>query len=800
LDKFEAWSTEGVRELLETFIEYAGTERNSLGKCLSRWVQATDSGDELLWKYITRNVSSENVRSGYLRNQLSCDPHNFHQKNFLAERLCQSDDLLNLVLNELERWCTDSAARYGDIKLRSHFLKHTSWRLRGSPGVIHSVDNLTILLDSLEKALQHRSRQNDSWWKANEPRLRATQEEAIRYFVIQAYKENIEANIPGIESQLQDKELFHWSQLSNELRELMQMAYPYISEAVQIANQAMIFSLNAKQDCDVDEQLVWLYRSVCYKFVIWIPSIFRTPETQSFIDTWQDYFGYSQPSPEIRLWGGVVMPPLSPQDLLKLSDSTLFRLLRYYEKCPGDQFDRDLVGGLSEVKSVLREACSLEPRRFLVLFVHFIEENLHQDYIYAVIEGIATHLRYRFGNLRSVQQWEPVVPLPEGETLAVALLNWLERYPIIWEDGRTVSQALEACCDVLDERESAERLTLLLFWLRVQDINGMQIANNETDLDSIAINSTRGVAAKSAMTLCNRLLEKEQSLPEWLPFLLRYFARDSAIYVRVPVLEQLPFLMYKQPDLGWQLLADVFQEPQPHLWKYAERCFYYQYQEHFDRVEPYLNRLLHEGMEEAGDTWGRISTLASLARHLSQEQLFDTLAKNNTHAWRGAVQVFGANLNRQEHTSICHSGMVTVLRHENLSDEAFIEIENCFGEDANRRLIRRELALAFLDALSRCAGRWDIYHFLEWLGYEARRDPLFALDVVEELTSKLEREMKPHQIWHTKPLIAALKEILSEADETDDPELIERAISLQDRFLRLDIHGIEELLAKAGQN
>src|SRR5919202_3678642 len=70
-----------------------------------------------------------------------------------------------------------------------------------------------------------------------------------------------------------------------------------------------------------------------------------------------------------------------------------------------------------------------------------------------------------------------------------------------------------------------------------------------------------------------------------------------------------------------------------------------------------------------------------------------------------------------------------------------------------------------------------------------RHDPLFALDVVEELTSKLEREMKPHQIWHTKPLIAALKEILSEADETDDSELIQRAINLQDRFLRLDVYG-----------
>ncbi|NER46009.1 MAG: hypothetical protein F6J92_04835 [Symploca sp. SIO1A3] len=51
-----------------------------------------------------------------------------------------------------------------------------------------------------------------------------------------------------------------------------------------------------------------------------------------------------------------------------------------------------------------------------------------------------------------------------------------------------------------------------------------------------------------------------------------------------------------------------------------------------------------------------------------------------------------------------------------------------------------------------------------------------------------------------KPLIAALNEILREADETDNSELIQRAIRLQDSFLELNVHGIEELLASAGQN
>jgi hypothetical protein len=296
------------------------------------------------------------------------------------------------------------------------------------------------------------------------------------------------------------------------------------------------------------------------------------------------------------------------------------------------------------------------------------------------------------------------------------------------------------------------------------------------------------------------LLKNDQPLPELLPYLLHSFARDSTIYPRIPILEHLPFLMYKLPSLGWQLLAEVFQEPQPNLWKYAERSLYHQYQSHFYKVAPYLERLMKEGMEEAGDVWGRISTLASLAGYISQEELFESLAKANTKAWKGSVQVFAANLNRREHREVCHSGLIYILKQENLSDEVIREIDQCFDKEANRGFIRHDLVSAFLNALSISAGSHDIFKFLEWLGREARYNPLFYLEIIETLVDKLERKLLSGQIWHTEPLIIALNEILREADESDDPKIIHRAINLQDHFLRLGINGIEEMIAKAEQS
>jgi hypothetical protein len=44
-----------------------------------------------------------------------------------------------------------------------------------------------------------------------------------------------------------------------------------------------------------------------------------------------------------------------------------------------------------------------------------------------------------------------------------------------------------------------------------------------------------------------------------------------------------------------------------------------------------------------------------------------------------------------------------------------------------------------------------------------------------------------------------LNEILREADESGDSELIYRVITLQDGFLKLDISGIEEFFINAEQ-
>ena len=792
---YEAWDIEGIRELLEILVEEI-EPKDYLGNVLSKWICATNSGDDLLWKYIIKDLQDtavEDLQYGDLNRKLRCSVSDFRHENFLKERLCRSDLLLTLVLESIKQWKERDGNRY----LLTLSLYDTSWKPRHSSfGMIHSADNITQLLHNLEKAFKHRATNNDSWWQENEPYLRGSDDDVIRYFLIQAYKENIEANISGTEFQLLDEKLLNRSNLRDELGELMQIACPLISPEVVIKNQEIVLSWISTEDND--EKPYWI--KICYDYLIWIPTIFRTLETQSFIERWQGSFGYTQPFFREHSRGGWVAPPLSPEELLQFSDEEVLRLLNYYWQNPtGNRFDGILVGGLDSVLRVLVKASSLHPQKFFALFTRFITENLHPDFLVSIVEGISDHLKYRFGNSRSMTEWNPIEPVPDGKDVALQLLNLLERYDIIWSNRKVVAQALRACSYVVEDLESAERITLLLFWLRDKDLRlGTNRPTNINDnLLTKAINSVRGVASGAAIILYNRLLEQQKPLPELLPYLLRHFSQDSIIFVRAPIVARLPYLIYKSPELGWQLLEDCFRNSESELWEYAERCLYYEYRDNFSLVKPYLDRLFGEAMEEAGDVWGRISALASLAGHIGQKELFQNLACANSKAWKGVAEVFVANY--EQHHTACHNGIMNLLRSDRITDEILRTIEDCFNHKKNKAAIKLNLAQTFLQKLPSVTNGIHISCFLEWLAVEAYRNPQSVLDLVESLAMKIEGEQQP---WYgdSKSLITMLNAILREADELDDPELIQKAISLQDRFLKLDLRGMEDMLNSAAQN
>lgn len=83
---FKAWNTDGTRELLEILVEDLESQSSYLGNVLSKWICATNSGDDLLWRYITKDfqdIAIEDLQYRDLNRKLRCSASDFRQENFL---------------------------------------------------------------------------------------------------------------------------------------------------------------------------------------------------------------------------------------------------------------------------------------------------------------------------------------------------------------------------------------------------------------------------------------------------------------------------------------------------------------------------------------------------------------------------------------------------------------------------------------------------------------------------------------------------------------------------------------------
>lgn len=811
LDDFQHWQASGVADLLELLLRESGNKTHFLGKAISQYVAATGQGDDLLWRFITKDLSSEDVTKWDIGKNLHCDEYEFHQKDFLEQRMLASEYLLDLVLNDLQKWAEDGVGDYE--RERNHrpyfsFLYRTTWKKKHQVGNGAPPDNLLTIFEIIEKTLKHHARENTVWWQVNEPNLRQSCGEFIIYLLLIAYQENSEANTAGIAFLLTDKNLLRYGHLEYELGELAEASFHLLNNSDQELFQRTVLRLYDDKDYSNER---WVQQKK-YNYLVWIPVTFRLTEAQHFIDQVCPWFGSPAPFPSIHSWSGTINSPVSLENLLQLSDSMLYRLLLHYDgyhdrhssSHPADR----LKGGQEEIARTLAEAAAYNPLRYFALLPELESKGLSASYPVGILQGIADHLRYRFGRLQppNGKEWKHIDPPPDGLVLAEILIKSAEQFAPLWQDGYAISRILQACCEVVEDRILAERLVFLLFRLckhpdpekDEQRIFGQGKEGITTyDLQTDAINRVRGVAAGAAMTLCTRLLEKEIELPELLFPLLRHYALDPVLSVRAALMNGLPFLTHKHHDWGWQLFDDIFRDAPTLLWPLAERHLYYQYREHFDKVAPCLDRIQQEAPAEAGEAWGRIATLASLDGHLPQDSLFAQLEQANiAKQWEGAAEVFAANIER--HNDACMNGLRRILEREENDEETLSAVSNVFNLEKNGKLLDASFAILFIRKMCVDINGHAHSDLFDWIAWFVQKDAAAGIEVCECLVDKLAAN-GVSRLWHSEPLLAALNAILREADESDDAELINRAVRLQDQFLRMDIAGMEEFLEQAAK-
>lgn len=799
LSKIDTNRMDLVASLVKHLLSIPRHEHSMLGHAVARCVEAGSMDDICLWNYIAGDINDEDVIEFYFDKKLHCQTHDFgNSKNeFLLHRMKQSTALLDLALDAIERWSQIKSSHYGSNYKGHHsnFLSHTSYENSHSQHDIRHKDSENILLDSVETAILNHANAHSEWWQVNRKRLCFNFEGALRYFGIIACTNNPEANIELIGHILCDKGMLE-SDLAFELGTLINAAFIYLDTTIQDEVMACILTLYKDRITD-KEYFRWILKKRS-ELIVAIPCFLRSSEAQKLLADYEKIYGVLIPQPDIRSKSGTVHPPFSFEVFNQINDRGVLRLLTHYAGYKR-HFDEFLVGGEEQVGIQLSEASSRQPTRFLNLLSDYwsdIPEGFRDN----IMNGVANYLKYRYGKLQTNGKWEPFEE-PDASVLASRILDELERHPNHWQYNRATSNAMEACANVIKDTQNAGRLVFLAIgFASLQEES--TIKGNSVDLITTGINMRSGEVAEALMILVNNFHENNIPLPELILPTLRRFAGNEHPAIRALILRYLPYLQSKDPELGWDLFNRAMKDSAG-LWQIAERCLYYAYHDHFDKVAPLLARIRNEGSGKDLETWGRISALAALSGHIEISALLNALrGMDNTDAWRGAASVWTHPENIKQHREQCLAGIEIGLNTGNNCAVAVAQsMERLFQKNNSMILIPIDLIKLYFTVLESDNEnkQHHLFSFDEWLNAVSTYDPIYALDVAD-VYLRYVNQVRPYLYDHENNLTQLMTRLFAEAEEREESDkgaMLLRVVSLQDILLSIGVEGINAWLKAA---
>jgi len=806
LTRFTHYHTNGLKELIYKLKDFQEADSHFMGKIYCNYVEATDEGYDILWDWMTRDISIKEMTTRNKENELHCESHDLSDKDFLNKHLISSEYFLNLVLNSILYWVEDSYY-YKEGGLTSKLLEYTS-----IPGEVSSfssinINNISKLIQAVEDAFLYHAGINSDWWKQEEAKLRESKELAFRYILIKAYRENAETNLTGITVQLLDKELFESSELNYELGLLINETFHLLSEQVQDNVVAVIENLFSEHPEEEEKFKNW-HNRVRFNLFMRIPTHLRADNVNCFIKKFIPEYGYFEPIREKYTWSRGIGSPVSAENLDNLSIDALYNLFKYFKEYKGESsHPADFhKGGLRQLGSAISNLAKNNPTKYLKIANNSKFDEFSESIIKEILDGVGYHIGCRLGRI-SDNGYKPITPLPNLNDITRGLLDTIETKHSLFENDIKYARMVEHCIEALSTQEDLERVVKLLQPLSIHPdpdgnkLNARQLNNEKITGDSIlnySINCTRGIVGKSVMLVLNKLLELELKPLDSIVKIIERLAIDKAIEVRASLLRNLAYTAYKNKELGWHIFNIVFGSKQTYLWSLGEKFLYNQYYSSYDMVRPCLDRIKDEAITECGATWGRLSALCMIQGHFTQQDFFKELKQiDNKDVWDGALSVFIANLEK-DYDGLCHESFRKSMKESKVAKKFGHKIDGAFKLDEGGKFINSATGQLFINSLVLDKEKNPkMNYFIDWIEYQSRIDPMIALELCESLLSKLLSFETKVRLWHSEPLISALTTILREADESDDLELINRAVHVQDQFLLMGIDGMDKYLEEA---
>lgn len=804
LDKFSSWDDCRLHELFSLLLEVPECgERDFLVKSVSRWVDATNGNDDILWQYIIRDVDKTTSDVG--KHRLHCSGYDFFDEKFFVNRMLQSEELLSLAVDFIDDWSQSISQAGGHGYRGGHFLYDTSHRRKRFLGNMQHFDEKSELFLAVEEACLQHATMNSTWWKQRVYFLLNSKEGALQYLGIQGVAINPEPYIALIKPLLLKIKQTNGYPFEYELACLFGATAFHLDYETLESVQRIILELYNEKGDEKEETPFWVY-TLRRNFLVELPAPLRLAESQSLIDHVNKLAGPASRTAPIEHSGGLVGSPVSSETLLGFSDEGIFRLLMYYsdsslalQRSDWEAEGEHLIGGASEISRELWRAVSQDPERFLIWGNNYWQ-RVSPRFRGALLDGLADYIRHAFISEHRHDDWKPYSN-PDADFLLASLLDMLERRDLqkITEDS--LVRTLDACANIAKSEEDIERLCFMLVGLASSADPSLDRLDD--DFRSVGINSIRGIAAEATIIMGIKWLKSGNSfLPDMLLALLRRFARDDHPAVRATILSHLAQLIHYTSELGWEIFGACVANGPNKIWEYVHSCLYNNYYKDFERIEKYLRQMVDQAMPEAAGNWGLISALALLSGKISKEELIAPLQRLDIEeAWKHAAKVFSRNIFDEAFYDTCLWGLETILTATSKSQKIFTTATNILWDrDGKYCFVPITYINLLLDYAKTIMDQYSVtlFHIPDWLIATAKKDCDHALAAAEMVIKKFaDADMSIRSSDKFTKLLTLLFREAEEREVADEGIFLQRVITLQDALLAMGVHHIEDWLKDA---
>ena len=507
--------------------------------------------------------------------------------------------------------------------------------------------------------------------------------------------------------------------------------------------------------------------SACFTLLSAVPPENRSRSAQARYEQLQRKFGEPPPPPQgIRVY--TVVSPIEKQAAEKMNDDQWLKAIaKYSSEDRVHRWDHPEKGGAWELAGMLREFVRNEPERFARLCLTFPPET-NPAYIERTIDGLK-------GTVVSTELKFTVCQKAFVECLQ--------------ECGKAIGDLLGSVEDPLPDAAVE-----MIHWLATEHPDPEKELWSEEatggrpyyggDILTHGINTTRGRTAEAIRDL----IQRDATYVKRFQPTLERLVNDQSISVRTCAASTLLAVAQHDTPLALNLFDKLVTSDDRLLaTHYVDQFLFYGMGQHFDRLRPYVERMLKSKEPKVAEGGARLASIAALSHKTAAALVKQAMADGSSQRL-GVAQVAAHNIGNASCRAWCEEHLLALFNDS--AEEVLQEVASCFRYLEKQPLENyKNLITAFCDS---AAYQQDSFSILHVLDDSVHRLPGMTCVVCEKFLLRFSDEAKDIRLGRAGDVMTITKLIFRTYHQHQrEAEWAPRCLDLIDRMCLEGVHDVK---------